>query len=68
VNKFKSILKDADKHSNKELLEVFIEVRGALKGLLTTYKPSRKEKDLLDVVEVYNELLIKKLKECKDNK
>jgi len=66
MDSFKDVLKDIDKYSNEELLEIFVGMRGMLKGLLTVYKPSnRKEKDLLDVIEVYNEIIIKKLKECK---
>ena len=66
MDNFKNILKNIDKYSNEELLEIFIGMRGILKGLLTVYKPSNnKEKDLLDVIEVYNEIIIKKLRECK---
>ena len=66
MDNFKNVLKDINKYSNDELLEIFIGMKGMLKGLLTIYKPSsRKEKDLLDVIEVYNEIIIKKLKECK---
>ena len=65
MNNFKDILKNIDSYSNDDLLEIFVEFRGALKGFLSNYKPGRKEKDLLDIIEVFNELLIKKLKECK---
>jgi len=68
MNKVKKILNNINNYSNNELLELFIEFRGIISVYLFNNKIDNKEKDLIEVIKFLNEILILKLKECKEQK